>query len=82
MLLEEEHMVTSLTSPEMTSAGDTALGARAVPGRGEAAAARAGPAAAAVLAPLAPAAARPGLHLPPPAGIQVGTGYSWVTTDI
>ena len=41
MLLEEEHTVMSLTSPEMTSPGNTALRARAVAGRGETASGRA-----------------------------------------
>lgn len=87
MLLEEEHMVTSLTSPEITSAGDTALGARAMAGRGEAAPGeqqRPG------LAPLQQLC-WPHLHPQLPGlastchlqqGSRWAPGYSWVTTDI
>lgn len=84
-LLEEEHTVMSLMSPEMTSAGDAALRARAMAGRGETASRErqrpgAGPCCReAVLALLAPAACRPGQHLPPPSAvIQVGTGVQQV----
>lgn len=87
MLLEEEHMVTSLMSPEMTSPGDTALGARAAAGRREAVLGeqqRPG------LSPLQQLC-RPRLHPQPPGlastchpqqGSRWAPGYSWVPTDI
>lgn len=79
-MLLEEHTVMSLMSPEMISLGDTALGARAMAGRGETALGEwqqpgTGPhRREAVLSLLAPAACRSGQHLPPPEVIQVGTG--------